>query len=113
VTIPSEAGQITLRRVNALDLLKKLSVDYLFLESIPPPATTTGTKFEYQIWARSRRGGLKYELSSGPDGMTISQEGRLSWNVPTEFADVEVTPIVTIKDNSGSEIFHTFSMPVR
>ena len=113
VTIPPEVGQITLRRVNALDLLKKSSVDYLFVESIPPPATTKGTKFEYQIRARSRRGGLKYELSSGPDGMTISQEGRLNWNVPTEFADEEVTPIVTLKDNSGAEIFHTFTMRVR
>jgi serine protease Do len=113
VTIPPEVGQITLRRVNALDLLKKSSVDYLFVESIPPRATTKGAKFDYQIRARSRRGGLKYELSSAPEGMTISQEGRLRWNVPTEIEEEEVTPIITIKDNSGAEIFHTFSMRVR
>ena len=41
--------------------------------------------------------------------MTISKEGRLTWNVPTEFEDDEVTPVVTIKDDSGAEIFHTFS----
>ena len=112
VTIPSEVGQIILRRVNALDRLKKSSIDYLFVESIPPRATTKGTNFEYQIKARSRRGGLKYELTSGPEGMTISPEGRLTWNVPVEFEEEEVTPVITIKDNYGSDIFHTFSMRV-
>jgi hypothetical protein len=113
VTIPSEVAQVTLRRVNALQLLKTSSVDYLFVESIPPRTTTKGTKFEYQIQARSRRGGLKFELSGGPEGMTVSREGRLTWNVPTEFEEEEVTPVIAIKDNSGSEIFHTFSMRVR
>ena len=113
VTIPPEGGQMTLRRVNALELLKRSSVDYLFVESTPPRMATKGNKFDYQIKARARRGGLKFELSSGPDGMTISKEGRLTWNVPTEFEDDEVTPVVTIKDDSGAEIFHTFSMRLR
>ncbi len=113
VTIPPEGGQMTLRRVNALELLKRSSVDYLFVESTPPRMATKGNKFDYQIKARAHRGGLKFELSSGPDGMTISKEGRLTWNVPTEFEDDEVTPVVTIKDDSGAEIFHTFSMRLR
>ena len=40
--------------------------------------------------------------------MTISPEGQLDWTVPADFARVEETVVVSVKDASGQEIFHTF-----
>jgi hypothetical protein len=43
--------------------------------------------------------------------MTISQTGRITWTVPSS-ADKECAVIVTIKDASGQEVFHTFNVTV-
>jgi hypothetical protein len=61
---------------------------------------------------RSKRGGVRFKLDSGPDGMTLSPKGQLTWAVPAT-ANNEAAVIINIKDNSGQEIFQTFNIALR
>jgi hypothetical protein len=113
VTVPPDKDYIVLRRANPIDLLKKSDIDYLFVESLPITAARKGKAYEYTLKVQSRKGKVKYELSGAPDGMAISPEGRLTWDVPAEFDGDEVTPIVLVKDASGQEVFHSFTIHLR
>ena len=62
--------------------------------------------------SKSRRGGLQYKLDSGPKGMTLSPTGLLEWNVPSDSANPQENVIVTIRDKSGQEVFHTFQITI-
>ena len=74
-----------------------------------PPAAVPGKAFDYPIAVKSKKGGVKYKLDAGPDGMAISPTGRVTWDVPADFA-VEVSVIVTVSDATGQEVFHTFKL---
>jgi S1-C subfamily serine protease len=113
VTVPPDKDYIVVRRINPVELLKKSEIDYLFVESLPVTEARKGKAYEYSMKVQSRKGKVKYELSGGPDGMTISREGRLTWDVPPEFEGDDVTPIVLVKDASGQEVFHTFTVHLR
>ncbi len=113
VTIPRGQNLIVLRRARPLDLLRASRIDYLFVQSVPIAEAERGKAYEYALKVQSRKGGVKYELNSGPDGMAISPEGKLSWNVPGDFAEDEATPVVLVKDAGGQEVFHTFTIRVR
>jgi hypothetical protein len=113
VTIPTGKDILVLRRVNPIELLKKSELDYLFVESIPITEAFKGKVYDYVVKVQSRKGRVKYEVSGGPDGMKISPEGRLTWDIPRDFEGDEVTPIILVKDSSGQEIFHTFNIHLR
>jgi hypothetical protein len=113
VTVPPDKDCIVLRRVNPIDLLKKSEIDYLFVESLPVTEARKGKAYEYTLKVQSRKGKVKYDVSGGPDGMAISPDGKLTWDVPAEFDGDEVTPIVLVKDAIGQEVFHTFTIHLR
>ena len=84
-----------------------------FSRTLFPCLSRKGKAYEYTLKVQSRKGKVKYEVSGGPDGMSISLEGKLTWHVPAEFEGDEVTPIVLVKDASGQEVFHTFTIHLR
>ena len=108
VFIPASNDKLVLQRVDIEKLLDKADVDYLYVQSQPLLNFKAGTDYKYQIVTRSRKGGVKYKLESGPDKMTLSPDGLLSWKVPADFAEAEVNIIITVSDKTGQEIFHTF-----
>jgi S1-C subfamily serine protease len=110
VTIPNTNDRLVLRRVNILAQLDKQGVDYLFVVSSPPTNAAKGRRYEYQLEVKSKRAVAKYSVD-GPAGMTISQSGKISWAVPSG-ADKENAVVVTIKDATGQEVFHTFNLSV-
>ena len=113
VTIPESADQIFIRRVDVIESLQKSGVDYLFVTSIPPRTAFRRQTYSYPLTVASRRGGVTYSLSDGPTGMAISPEGKLSWDVPADFDGEDPTIVILVKDSSGQETFHTFSLRVR
>jgi hypothetical protein len=58
------------------------------------------------FWPRKRKTGR----GPKPDGMTVSAEGKLEWAVPADFAENEVSVIVSVTDAGGHETFHTFKL---
>ena len=61
---------------------------------------------------KAKRPKVEFKLEDGPKGMSLSSDGKLTWDIPADakLGDHEV--IVTIKDAAGQEIFHTFAIKV-
>jgi hypothetical protein len=107
---PGTNDKLVLVRVDVERLLDRSGIDYLFVPSLPPPQFQPGKTYSYRTVVRSRKGGVKYKLESGPPGMKVAADGKLTWSVPKDFADNEVDVILTVGDASGQEIFHTFKI---
>ncbi len=109
LTIPPTGDRVHVYRLDPVELLEKSGVDYLAILSQPPSFAVLGEKFTYQIEAKARKGGLKFELVSGPLGMTISPTGSLTWSVPPTFGEGATTSvIVSVRDAAGQERTHSF-----
>lgn len=108
ITIPPANDELVLRRFNVVDALNKSGVDYLFVSSSPPPVGRRGELYRYPIEVKSEQGGVSCRLESGPDGMTVSPAGLVTWRVPQDATDTSV--IIAVRDASGQEVFHTFTL---
>jgi hypothetical protein len=111
--LPRSSDRLVLHRFDLDEALKKAGVDYLFVVSRPPSAAYRGTRFTYTPQVKSKKGGVKFALESGPTGMRTTTDGKLIWDVPGKFAETEVDVILTVSDASAQEIFHTFKVAVR
>jgi hypothetical protein len=110
--IPHRNDRLLLHRFDVEEALTKAGLDYLFVISSPPNVVQPGTQFAYAPQVRSKKGGVKLKLESGPEGMSAAAE-KLTWQVPKDFADDQAVVILTVSDASGKEIFHTFKLTVR
>ena len=113
VTIPSSNDRLILRRFDLDALLAKSGRDYLVVTSEPPQAIALGKTLSYQPAIKSKKGGVTYKIESGPKGMLVAKDGRLTWDVPADFAEGQIDVILKIADASGQEIFHSFVIKVR
>ena len=111
VTLADTHNQLFLRRFNVMEALDKAGLDYLFVASAPERSAQRGKRYAYQMVVRSKKGGMQYALDSGPKGMTLSASGRLEWQVPAD-ANAQENIIVTVRDASGQEVFHSFQLNV-
>jgi hypothetical protein len=110
VTLGENSEELLLRRFDLSEELEASGIDYLFVESVPNATASRGDAYSYQISVLSKRKGVTFELQSGPPGMTLSSDGRLTWNVPKDFGDAKPAVIISISDASGQSIFHTFNL---
>ncbi len=107
VVFPDGNDRLELYPFNVEAALEKSGLNYLLVTSQPPRTAKRGAEFAYQITTKSKKGDVKYTLSSGPPGMEVSATGSVKWRVPADFkgaADV----LITVRDASGQEAFHTF-----
>ena len=110
LTIPAAKDRLVLHRFDLDDALAKAGIDYLFVASQPPAQFRPGAAWSYQPAVKSKKGGVKYKLESGPPGMELSASGLLRWVVPANFDQVEIDVVMTVSDASGQEIFHSFKL---
>lgn len=112
ITIPYTNDKLVLRKLDIKANLIKNGLDFLYVTSTPPSSIKQGGSFSYQIKAESNKGGLKYNLDSGPDGMTVSTSGLVSWRPNIENVENNISVIITITDSGGQETFHSFKISV-
>jgi hypothetical protein len=112
VSIPATSDRLELHRFDPDEALEKSGMDYLVVTSSPRPVAVKGQSYVYPLVVKSRKGGVQYRLDSGPDGMKVGPDGRLTWDVPADFAEAEVDVILTVRDAAGQEMFHTFKITV-
>jgi hypothetical protein len=110
VTLAETNDRLVLRRMNIDEALDESGVDYLIVMSTAPATGQLGENYKYQLDVKSKKGGLKFKVESGPEGMTISDKGTVNWLVPQnpDLADHKI--IVSTKDSADQEVFHTFSI---
>lgn len=111
VTLGAEKDRLVLRRVSLADQLEKSGADYLVVVSRPPTAKA-GALFAYRLEVRSKKGGVKVKLESGPPGLKVTEDGQVSWNVPAKPEQPEADVLVTLSDATGQQAFHTFTIAV-
>ena len=112
VFVPAADDQLILQRFNLVNLLDKAGVDYLFVASQPVTQAVKGSTYSYPLSVKSKKGGVKVKLVSGPPGMDVTADGRTTWAVPAVFADPTADVILSVTDDSGQEVFHSFKVTV-
>jgi hypothetical protein len=71
VVIPASKDKLLLYRLSVDQLLEKAEVDYLFVQSQPVRRAEKGSTYAYPVAVRSKKGGVKMKLESGPAGMKL------------------------------------------
>jgi hypothetical protein len=102
--------QIVVRPFDLIGELEKEGKDYLFVQSQAKTHVKAGGVYQYQVDAKSKAAGLTYKLEKGPEGMTVSSGGEVRWNVPASQADKSTAVIISIRNATGKEVFHTFEI---
>jgi hypothetical protein len=113
LTIPSTNDRLLLSRFDLDELLEKGGTDYLLITSRPLTTAIQGKLYTYNISVKSKKGEVKYRLDGAPDGMKVSADGKLAWDVPPHLAGTDVDIILTVTDASGQEVFHTFKIAIK
>lgn len=108
LTLPLTNDKIVTRPLNVQQVLNEKGIDYLYVTSSPATGRVS-QRYQYTMTAASKAGGVTFTLQSGPEGMTISPKGEVSW---TPAKAGEETVIVALKDASGQEAFNTFQVVV-
>jgi hypothetical protein len=108
LTLAPEKDRLVLRRVDLGEELERSGADYLAVASRPPVAVV-GKRFEYQIDVRSKKGGVKYKLETGPKGMTVDNNGKVVWDRAAGLGG-SVNVVILISDASAQDVIHTFDL---
>jgi serine protease Do len=109
ITIPPTNDKIVARPLNVRQILDEKGIDYLYVTSIPPLGKVS-SPYRFKLEAASKSGAVKFALQSGPAGLTVADDGTVAWNAPAK--PVEETVIVSLKDSSSQEAFHTFRIVI-
>lgn len=112
-TIPASDDRIVLFHVDIDEALRDCGHEYLFVTSQPPPSVDQEAPLHYQLEIESKSGGLTFDLIDGPEGMSVSKGGLVTWHVPATYASSEVSVVVSIGSDTGEERFHAFRIQVR
>ena len=110
VFLRQDNKQIVVRPFDLMSELDKTDQDYLFILSPPRTRVKAGETYAYRLDVKSKAGGLKYKLESGPDGMTISGGGEVRWDAPAAQAGKSAAVIINVRDAAGKEVFHSFEV---
>jgi WD40 repeat protein len=114
ITIPFTNNRLVLRRLDIGKVLDKFGGDYLFVTSPSRLTVEAGQTLVHQIEVRSKAGGIRCALVQGPEGLTISPDGKLTWLPPPDLTGIEPVPVVVlVADASGRERFHSIKIQVR
>ncbi|QJW93403.1 c-type cytochrome domain-containing protein [Frigoriglobus tundricola] len=109
--LPNSNDQVVLHKFDADAALEKSGADYLIVTSRPPTEVKAGAVFTYPVKVKSRDKKVTYQLDSGPRGMTVSGAGVAEWTVPANAVGTQDV-ILTVRTESGQEVFHTFTVKV-
>ena len=106
----SANDRMSLRKFDLQAELDKSGGDY-FLVVGRPPAAAPGKRFAYKPDVRTKKGGAKVKLDGGPAGMTVADDGTLSWDVPADWAGRERV-YLSVTDAAGRLVYHAFDLVV-
>ncbi len=108
--LPEGNDRLELHHFDVYDALEASGLDYLLVTSRPPTTARRGAEYTYQLEVKSKKGGVKYQLSSGPEGMEVSPTGLVKWRVPADYKGGDGEVLITVRDASGQEVFHAFGI---
>ncbi|HEV3142889.1 MAG TPA: serine protease [Gemmataceae bacterium] len=110
--VPWENNRVEVYRFDLDQLLKESKRDYLFVLSQAPPEAAKGSTYRYTVNVKSKKGDVKLQLESSPNGMKLEGDNALVWDVPANFAEPEANVVLSIRDASGQTIRQPFCIRV-
>jgi Trypsin-like peptidase domain len=113
ITIPAANDRLVLRRLNLEEALGRAGDDYLIVTSTRVLAAKVGQKLEHQIVARSKQGDVSFSLVKGPQGLSITPEGKLAWLPPQAVRGENLTVALNVKSTSGQERIHQLQISIK
>ncbi len=113
VTIPATDDRLVLRCFDRDNPVKNFRGDDLFVVSQPPVKVRKGQALNYTMVVVSRQGGVQCKLVQGPKGMTVSSDGKLTWNVPADLRDDHVFVLVQLTDAGTQKSVHAFTITIQ
>ncbi len=111
VILAPSRDRLVSRPFDIILALNNAGIDYLFVDTIPPTLASPGSLYRYPLQVRSKAGGVKFSLDSGPEAMSIADDGMVTWAVPTH-APGQHAVIISIEDASGQTRFHAFTIRI-
>jgi hypothetical protein len=114
LVIPPENDRIVSRKLDVDGALNRL--DGAPVVTSPTLLwATPGQEFKHRIKVQSKTGGLKFRLSgnTAPPALTVSDDGIVTWKVPSKWERSEATAVVSIRDASGQETQSVLKIVVR
>ncbi len=112
ILIPNSDDKVVIYPLDLSAALKATGADYLYVISKPRTALIVGQQFDYQIETLSSAGGVKYKLEQGPDGLAVSNGGKVTWKAAGTGDDAKIPVVLTLSDASGQEITHSIELHV-
>jgi len=112
VTLPPENDRLLVRRLDILRELNRLGVDEIVVTSPPAVRAVAGERFRHRVKAYAK-GGVDFERSAGPEGLSVLPAGELRWEVPQGAAGQEAVAVVGIRSASGQTVLHKVHILVR
>lgn len=109
---PTNSERLIVHHIDTDQLVHDSGADYLYVRSVRPTLAQVGQGFEANVDAKTKAGGMKYQLASGPDGMTVDPNGLIRWNVPHDFSKDQAIAILKLTDRSSRQVFHPFHVTV-
>jgi hypothetical protein len=110
ILLPPDDQHIVVRR---LDLeAAAVAGGACHVVSLPPLAAVRGQEYRYDLEVWSGDGRPRFALETAPEGMAVSRQGRLTWEVPAERAGDRVPVIVSVRDRKGNEALHSFDVNI-
>ena len=110
ITVPFSNDKLVIQPFDCQKEMEKADLDYLYVTSIPPRSVQPNDHFQYALEVVTNGGSPKFELSSGPKGMSIDAQGVVHWKVPASLKEDNVSVIITITTADGQSIYETFSV---
>jgi S1-C subfamily serine protease len=112
ITVPSTDDRLVLRRLRLSNSIAKSGADTLYVKSAGSLLVSAGKKLSHRIEVKSAKGGVKLSLTRGPEGLTVSPDGLVEWDVPDRGEDFEEFAVFTIEDKSEHPLFHKLTIRV-
>lgn len=110
VLIPTTDDRVVFRRFNGHVALEATGKPYLFVQSLPPTVVQRGQTLHYGMDVVAKLKPLAYDVEKGPEGMTVSPAGHVSWPCPPDYARDDVNVVIRVRDASGAVVRHAFTI---
>jgi hypothetical protein len=109
VFLPHSNDRLIHRKFDLKAVLDGTEKDYLLAVTTPPLRTKSGAKWVYQIGTLEKHGPVEFKLEKGPEGMSLSARGELTWKIPSGIhGTAEVAVVIT--DSKSNSIRHAFTI---
>lgn len=113
IFLPSSNSEIVLYRLDLERALEESGKDYFLVISQPPLSAERGTKFTYPLQVKAKPAQVKFKVNLGPEGMTVSPQGQVEWQVPRDLIEEQTDVVLSISNPSGKEILQTFRLDIQ